>query len=695
MKLFNTEYRIQNTRYRFPAFTLLEIIIVIAITATMATIGIGYYANISKTKLLDKTAEEIVAYLKYAQQNSIIQKDGNQWGVHFENPSSGQDFYALYTGTTYSSPIEIKYLPQGIEFVIPSTASSADISFTKLTGLLSTGGYKQIILKEISTNQTKNVLSCYQGLISYNIDISVCGEGDTSPPVIGTVVASNVAYGSYVDSPFDLSAEVAEEQGALQSCEYTINGGINWYSAGISGYGPTYTCTKTNISSSDGASLSLNIKATSRGGTSNGSAVNKTVDALPPFCSDNWTDNWTASSSIDVALDCSDARSGVQFTNYCLDTQNTCYPSTSGTSVNVSCGSGQCCSQYVRYLAKDNVNNQSEIYSKRVRQDIQLPAASDNWTDNWTQTSPVNITITSSDGSCSGIQNTYYCVDTENTCSPLTTGTSVAVTCASGSTCTQYTRYYTKDNVNNESSVYSKRVRQDRQAPIDGTLTATPGYQQMQLSWAGFSDSGSGLAASNTYKLVYANGATPPSDCSGTALYNGTSTSYTHTGLTNGNTYSYRACAYDAVGNVSSGATASATLPTQWYCDEDNDGYYSTQIASNCPSGRGSASQGNDCCDSSATTYPGQTSFFTSQNSCSSWDYNCDGNITKTASGYNNCSAGDWCEGPGDCYTNWPTPNCGQSYLEYSNCYCSNWTNPEVEHYCGGSFGTTKTVGCR
>ncbi|HPP64981.1 MAG TPA: prepilin-type N-terminal cleavage/methylation domain-containing protein, partial [Candidatus Paceibacterota bacterium] len=175
MKLFNTEYRIQDTRYRFRGFTLLEIIIVIAITATMATIGIGYYANISKTKLLDKTAEEIVAYLKYAQQNSIVQKDGKQWGVHFENPSSGADFYALYTGTTYSSPIEIKYLPEGIEFSIPQTASSADISFSKLTGLLSTGGYKQIILKEISTNQTKNVLSCYQGLISYNIDISVCG----------------------------------------------------------------------------------------------------------------------------------------------------------------------------------------------------------------------------------------------------------------------------------------------------------------------------------------------------------------------------------------------------------------------------------------------------------------------------------------------------------------------------------------
>jgi len=167
MKLFNTEYRIQNTRYRFPAFTLLEIIIVIAITATMTTIGIGYYANISKTKLLDKTAEEIVAYLKYAQQNSIVQKDGKQWGVYFENPSSGADFYALYTGTTYSSPIEIKYLPEGIEFSIPQTASSVDISFTKLTGKNYSGTNQSVTILSTFNNATTTITVSSLGLITY------------------------------------------------------------------------------------------------------------------------------------------------------------------------------------------------------------------------------------------------------------------------------------------------------------------------------------------------------------------------------------------------------------------------------------------------------------------------------------------------------------------------------------------------
>ncbi|MCX6736915.1 MAG: hypothetical protein NTW73_02430, partial [Candidatus Parcubacteria bacterium] len=46
---------------------------------------------------------------------------------------------------------------------------------------------------------------------------------------------------------------------------------------------------------------------------------------------------------------------------------------------------------------------------------------------------------------------------------------------------------------------------------------------------------------------------------SGTQIYSGTSTSYVHPGLNSTTSYSYRLCAYDKVGNVSSGATVTAT----------------------------------------------------------------------------------------------------------------------------------------
>ncbi|HPP64899.1 MAG TPA: fibronectin type III domain-containing protein, partial [Candidatus Paceibacterota bacterium] len=128
-----------------------------------------------------------------------------------------------------------------------------------------------------------------------------------------------------------------------------------------------------------------------------------------------------------------------------------------------------------------------------------------------------------------------------------------------------------KDNVNNVSTTYSKKVRQDVLAPTNGTLTATPGNQQISLSWSGFSDSGSGLATTNTYKLVYQTGSSPSSCSVGTQIYLGTNTSYTHTGLTNGTTYYYRVCAYDAVGNISTGATTYATPSSVVvYCNQSN-----------------------------------------------------------------------------------------------------------------------------
>lgn len=84
-----------------------------------------------------------------------------------------------------------------------------------------------------------------------------------------------------------------------------------------------------------------------------------------------------------------------------------------------------------------------------------------------------------------------------------------------------------------------------------------PGNTQVTLNWSGFTDTVSGKGG---YKVVYSTGSFPYSCSSGTPVpgYDGTSASYTHTGLTNGKTYYYRICAIDKAGNISTGATASA-----------------------------------------------------------------------------------------------------------------------------------------
>lgn len=104
-------------------------------------------------------------------------------------------------------------------------------------------------------------------------------------------------------------------------------------------------------------------------------------------------------------------------------------------------------------------------------------------------------------------------------------------------------------------------VAADTPPPADGTLVATPGNGQVSLSWSGFSDSGSGLRSTNAYRIVRSTGSYPSSQCmTGTQVYFGSGTSTADTGLTNGQTYYYRACAYDNAGNISTGATAVTTL---------------------------------------------------------------------------------------------------------------------------------------
>jgi hypothetical protein len=120
-------------------------------------------------------------------------------------------------------------------------------------------------------------------------------------------------------------------------------------------------------------------------------------------------------------------------------------------------------------------------------------------------------------------------------------------------------RYRSTDNVGNVQATVSRTIQIDKAAPVDGTLTVTPGNTQNSLSWTAATDSGSGLRTANTYDVRFLTGATPPTCATGTSIYTGIATSTPHTGLTNGTQYSYRVCAYDNVNLVSNGATGSGT----------------------------------------------------------------------------------------------------------------------------------------
>ncbi|NJC88029.1 MAG: hypothetical protein FIB02_05770 [Desulfuromonas sp.] len=300
--------------------------------------------------------------------------------------------------------------------------------------------------------------------VSQILTITVSGGGDATPPTAGAVSVSPQS-GTFVPAAFTVTAAFTDAESAVSSCAYTVNG-LSWVAGTVSGTGP-YTCTANVTGQTNGSALTINMRATSGGGTTTATSIARTVDAAAPTTTSNAPAGW--------------------------------------------------------------------------------------------QTSDVIVTLTPADGTGSGVAGTQYCVDTTNSCTPATSGTTVNVTQGAGTAGTQYVRFRSTDNVGNIGAAQSATVQIDKAVPVDGTLTVVPSNGQNALTWTLATDSGSGLRTANTYDVRFLTGATPPTCATGTSLYTGTALTYTHSPLTNGTQYSYRVCAYDNVNNVSAGVTGSGT----------------------------------------------------------------------------------------------------------------------------------------
>ncbi|MCK9344624.1 MAG: prepilin-type N-terminal cleavage/methylation domain-containing protein [Candidatus Pacebacteria bacterium] len=143
-------------------FSLLELLIVIAIMAGLAAAGAGFYRNMMKSVEIQSVTKVLAGDFRSMRSKSMIGEGGLKYGVHLVNAGTNTHYYELFnTATNYAAGtvIATTTLPFGVTFSDPSTGMSKDIIFTKISGattatttsLVSEGSSQTISITSIGT----------------------------------------------------------------------------------------------------------------------------------------------------------------------------------------------------------------------------------------------------------------------------------------------------------------------------------------------------------------------------------------------------------------------------------------------------------------------------------------------------------------------------------------------------------------
>jgi|GEM_PF-2022952 prepilin-type N-terminal cleavage/methylation domain-containing protein len=95
-----------NMKKHNSGFTLVELLMVVAIVSVIAGIGSASYYNLREQTEVSSMTERIVADMRATMSKTAADANSQQWGMHFDNTVAGQDYYTIFTGApqiTYGS----------------------------------------------------------------------------------------------------------------------------------------------------------------------------------------------------------------------------------------------------------------------------------------------------------------------------------------------------------------------------------------------------------------------------------------------------------------------------------------------------------------------------------------------------------------------------------------------------------------
>ncbi len=102
-------------------FTLIELMVVIALSAVILTLTIATFASFSDFQSVDKDAETVASYLLKAKNETTNAKSSKQYGVKFASSS-----ITFFEGTAYSASA-----PSNVVYTV---SKKTEMSSASLTG---------------------------------------------------------------------------------------------------------------------------------------------------------------------------------------------------------------------------------------------------------------------------------------------------------------------------------------------------------------------------------------------------------------------------------------------------------------------------------------------------------------------------------------------------------------------------------
>jgi prepilin-type N-terminal cleavage/methylation domain-containing protein len=123
-------------------FTLVELLIVIAIALILVTVSVPIYGNLQVSAQLNENTSQMIQTVRIARVRSVARVNNASHGVYFEINPGADDRHILYQGDAYATR-DMAYdraVTLNPSLTLSTTLVGAEVNFSKGAGASTTTG---------------------------------------------------------------------------------------------------------------------------------------------------------------------------------------------------------------------------------------------------------------------------------------------------------------------------------------------------------------------------------------------------------------------------------------------------------------------------------------------------------------------------------------------------------------------------